>query len=182
MQLVNAQTGGHVWSMHFDKALQGIFELQDAIALEVARALSISLDACVTLKQQGTTHFDAYLEYVQGAKLLATWRTADTKAAAEHAARAASAAAEADCRKALELNPSDAQAYEGLANVLNENPPRRAEVLMLIDRARKWDPLESRLDGVKAAFLFHTRGDLDGAEKLLTNALQRDHSTNPRCR
>lgn len=242
-QLVNAQTGGHVWSMQFDKAPQGIFELQDAIALEVARALSISLDPGVTLKQQGTTHFDAYLEYIQGAKLLATWRTADTKVAAEHAARAVSidpnfaaayvllasarvrlaeytagetherafrealrdsrglldqaltldpkdsrayaargylsgftdvAAAEADYRKALELNPSDAQAYEGLANVLNENPARRAEVLMLIDRARKLDPLEPRLDVVKAAFLFYTRGDLDGAEKLLKNALQRD--------
>ncbi|MEP6885217.1 MAG: tetratricopeptide repeat protein [Gammaproteobacteria bacterium] len=247
-QLVNAQTGGHVWSMQFDKAPQGIFELQDAIALEVARALKLSLDPGVTLKQQGTKQFDAYLEYIQGAKLLATWRTADTKSAAEHAARAVSidpnfaaayvllanarlriaeysagetrefifrealrdarglldqaltldakdsrayavrgyvnafsdvAAAEADYRKALELNPSDAQACEGLAGVLNENPARRAEVLMLIDRARKLDPLEPRLDVVKATFLFYTRGDLDGAEKLLKNALQRDPLNEP---
>jgi TolB-like protein/DNA-binding winged helix-turn-helix (wHTH) protein/tetratricopeptide (TPR) repeat protein len=242
-QLVNAQTGGHVWSMQFDKAPQGIFELQDAIALEVARALSISLDPGVTLKRQGSTKFEAYLEYMQGARQLATWRTAGMKDAAEHAARALSidpdfaaayvllassklriaeysasekrelefrealrdarglldhalfldakegrayaergyvnafsdlAASEADYRKALEINPSDAQASEGLAAVLYENPARRDEALMLIDKARKLDPLEPRLDVVKATFVFYGRSELDDTEKLLKNALQRD--------
>ena len=242
-QLVDAQSGGHVWSMQFDKTPQGIFELQDAIALDVARALSISLNPGETIQRQGSTQFEAYLEYMQGTRLLNSWRVADMRDAAKRAARAISidpnfaaayvllatsnlrvaeysasanrellfrealrdarglldhaltldakdgrayaerghvnafsdlAAAEADYRKALELNPSDAQASEELAGVLNENPARHAEVLMLIDKARKLDPLEPRLDVVKATFIFYGRGDMDGAEKLLKNALQRD--------
>jgi tetratricopeptide (TPR) repeat protein len=84
------------------------------------------------------------------------------------------AAAETDYRKALELNPSDAQAAEGLAEVLNLNPARRGESLQLIERARQLDPLEPRLEVTKATFLFFGRSDLTGAEKLLKNALQRD--------
>jgi TolB-like protein/DNA-binding winged helix-turn-helix (wHTH) protein len=247
-QLVDTRSGDHVWSMQFDRPPQGIFELQDAIALEVARALSISLSQPGSIKAQGTVQFDAYLEYLQGVRLLATWRVNDMKQAGEHAAQAIAidpkfaaahvllasakvrvaeyapserheaafrealrdarvildhaltldprdsrgyaergyvnafsdiAAAETDYRKALELNPSDAQAAEGLAEVLNLNPARLGEALQLIERARHLDPLEPRLDVTKATFLFLRRSDFTGAEKLLKNALQRDPMYEP---
>ena len=242
-QLVDAQSGGHVWSMQFDKTPQNIFEMQDAIALDVARALSITLQPGEEPKRQGSTPFEAYLEYLQGSRLLDTWRRSDMKAAAIHATRAIAldakysdayvllaranvrvaefdtgpdherrfrevlpaalslldhaltlspnsssayaergyvnafsdlAAAEADYRKALELNPSDVQALEELAAVVYVNPARRDEALVFIDKALKLDPLEPRLDVVKATYLFYGRSNRDEAEKLLRDALQRN--------
>ena len=241
-QLADAQTGAHLWSMQFDKSPQNVFELEDAIALEVARALSISLQPGTGPKQQGTTSFQAYLEYLQSISLLDTWRMADMKAAADHAARAVSmdpqyadafvllaqsnvcvaeydtgpgherkfrevlrmalgsldhalaldahashaytvrgyiyafsdlASAEADLRKALELDANDVQALEELAAVIYQNPARSSESLALIDKALKLDPLESRLEVVKATYLLYGRSDADGAEKLLQDALRR---------
>jgi TolB-like protein/DNA-binding winged helix-turn-helix (wHTH) protein/Tfp pilus assembly protein PilF len=244
-QLIDAQSGEHIWSMRFDKTPQRIFELQDAIALEVTRALKLSLDPVETgdIKAQGSADFAAYLEYLQGSRLLATWRTADVVSAEQHAARAVAidpkfaagyvllgvaklraaeyypgpdrerrfrealrdtrplieralalnpkeseayaargyinaffdlAAAEFDYRKALDLNPSNAAAYEGLAAVLYENPARREEALQLIDQARKLDPLEPRLDVAKATFLFYGRGEVGEAETLLISGLRKD--------
>jgi TolB-like protein/DNA-binding winged helix-turn-helix (wHTH) protein/Tfp pilus assembly protein PilF len=242
-QLVDAQSGAHVWSMQFDRTPQNIFEMQDAIALDVARALNISLQPGAAPSKQGTTPFEAYLEYLQGSRLLDTFRVPDMKAAAIHASRAIAldpnyadafvllaqanvrfaeynpvpdrerqyrealpaalalldralalkpnsssayaerayinwesdpAAAEADYRKALELNPSDVQALEGLAAVVYDNPARSSEALALIDRALKLDPLEPRLDVVKATYLFYGRSDRDGAEKLLQETLRRN--------
>ncbi len=244
-QLIDAQSGEHIWSMRFDKTPQRIFELQDAIALEVTRALKLSLDPVETgdIKAQGSADFAAYLEYLQGSRLLATWRTADMVSAEQHAARAVAidpkfaagyvllgvaklraaeyypgpdrekrfrealrdtrplmeralalnpkeseayaargysnalfdlATAELDYRKALDLNPSNAAAYEGLAAVLYENPARREEALQLIDQARKLDPLEPRLDVAKATFLFYGRGEVGEAETLLIAGLRKD--------
>jgi TolB-like protein/DNA-binding winged helix-turn-helix (wHTH) protein len=244
-QLIDAQSGEHIWSMRFDKTPQRIFELQDAIALEVARALKLTLDPVETgdIKAQGSADFPAYLEYLQGSRLLATWRTADLVSAEQHAARAVAidpkfaagyvllgvaklraaeyysgpnrekrfrealretrslmeralalnpkeseayaargyinaffdlATAELDYRKALDLNPSNAAAYEGLAAVLYENPARREEALQLIDQARKLDPLEPRLDVAKATFLFYGRGAVGEAETLLIGGLRKD--------
>ena len=247
-QLVDAQSGGHVWSMQFDKSPQNIFDMQDAIALDVARALNISLQPGEAPTKQGSTPFEAYLEYLQGSRLLDTWRMADMKAAAIHASRAIAldpnyadafvllakanvraaewnpspererhfrevlpdaldlldhaitlkpnassayaergyvnafsdyAAAEADYRKALDINPSDVQALEELAAVVYLNPARSNEALALIDRALKLDPLEPRLDVVKATYLFYGRSDRDGAEKLLQEALRRNPLFDP---
>ncbi|MDE2219156.1 MAG: winged helix-turn-helix domain-containing protein [Gammaproteobacteria bacterium] len=241
-QLADAQTGAHLWSLQFDKTLRNVFELQDAIAIEVARALSLSLQPAAGQGQQRTQSFEAYLEYLQGSTLLDTWRTADVQAAAGHAARAIAmdpqyadayvllaqakvrvaeydtapdherrfrevlhmaqglldhalaldsrashayaergyvnafsdlAAAESDLRKALELDPSDVQALEELAAVVYQNPARGSEALALIDRALKLDPLESRLEVIKATYLYYGRSDSEGAEKLLQDALRR---------
>jgi TolB-like protein/DNA-binding winged helix-turn-helix (wHTH) protein len=244
-QLVDASSGGHLWSMQFDKTPDDVFALQDEIALRVARALQISLDAGATeqLAARNTANFDAYLEYLQASSLLATWRLADMRAAIGRAAKAIeldpkfaaayvlltkakvrtaefdvsadrpqrfatalhegerllqqalalnardsrayverayltafrdTAAAEKDYRRALELNPSDAEAYEGLAVILADQPPRRAEAVSAIDQARKLDPLEPRLDVIKATMIHYGRGDTDGAAELLEAALRRN--------
>ncbi len=244
-QLVDATSGGHVWSMQFDKTPDDIFALQDEIALRVARALQVSLDAGATeqLASSNTTNFDAYLEYLQASSLLATWQLADTQAAIQRAAKAveldprfaaayvlltkakvrfaefnvtadrpqrlASAlqegqqllqqalalnprdsrayvqrayltafsdtvAAERDYRHGLELNPNDAEAYEGLAVILADQPAQRAAAVRAIDQARKLNPLEPRLDVIKATMIFYGYGDSAGAAELLIAALNRN--------
>ena len=244
-QLVDAASGGHVWSMQFDKTPDDIFALQDEIALRVARALQLSLDAGATeqLAASNTTNFDAYLEFLQASSLLATWRLADTQAAIQRATKAVeldprfaaayvlltkakvrfaefnvtadrpqrlaralqegqqllqqalalnprdsrayverayltafsdTMAAEKDYRRGLELNPNDAEAYEGLAVILADQPARRAAAVSAIDQARKLNPLEPRLDVIKATMIFYGRGDADGAAELLVAALNRN--------
>jgi tetratricopeptide (TPR) repeat protein len=83
------------------------------------------------------------------------------------------AAAEADYRRGLELRPSDAKGYAGLAAVLWEQPAKRRESLEMLEHARRLDPLEPAHDVAKAVFLSYDRGDSKGAEALLRNVLQR---------
>ena len=82
-------------------------------------------------------------------------------------------AAETDFRKGLELSPNAAEGYAGLATVLYEDPARREEALKLLERARRIDPLEPDYDVFKAVFLMYERGDLQGADELLSSVLER---------
>jgi TolB-like protein/cytochrome c-type biogenesis protein CcmH/NrfG len=84
------------------------------------------------------------------------------------------AAAEADYRHGLQLSPNSAKGYAGLATVVYATPSRRDEVLELLDRARKLDPLEPGHDVTKAQFLWFERADMQGANALLVDVLKRN--------
>jgi TolB-like protein/DNA-binding winged helix-turn-helix (wHTH) protein/tetratricopeptide (TPR) repeat protein len=81
--------------------------------------------------------------------------------------------AESSYRKGLELRPSDAKGYAGLAVVLFEQPRKRAEALAMLEQARRLDPLEPMHDVRKAVFLLYERGDVSGAVSLLREVLQK---------
>ena len=89
-QLIDTQTGADVWSMRFDRPPGDIFEVQDEIAVQVTRALELSLDARERdrLTGQGTENLDAYLAFLQGRSLQANDRVADTRDAIGHFERA----------------------------------------------------------------------------------------------
>jgi adenylate cyclase len=89
------------------------------------------------------------------------------------------AAAEADYRHGLELSPNSAEGYAGLAEVVYATPSRRDEVLELLDRARKLDPLEPGHDVTKALFLWMERADMQGANSLLVDVLKRNPRYTP---
>ena len=244
-QLIDSTSGAQLWSVRIDKAPRDIFAVQDEIALEVARALKLSLDASTTdkLTGQGTASFDAYLAYLQGRAHAMTLRIPELKQAVAEFSRATNvdptfapayvelaeagllvaeygpsedreekfaiavergkelvehalrldptnghayverahlraftdlAGAEADYRRGIELSPSYAKAYAGLAAVLYENPKRSAQSFEALDRARKLDPLEPEYDVLKAVFLLYRRSDLKGADDLLVELLQRE--------
>ena len=105
-QLIDTQTGADVWSMRFDRAPGDIFEVQDEIALQVTRALELSLDAKERdrLTGQGTENLDAYLAFLQGRSLQANDRVVDTRDAIGHFERA------------TRLDPEFANAYVSLAD------------------------------------------------------------------
>jgi TolB-like protein/DNA-binding winged helix-turn-helix (wHTH) protein/Flp pilus assembly protein TadD len=245
--LVDAETGASVWSMQFDRAPQDVFAMQDEIAIEVARAMQITLDAgtdAVAGLQQGATEdYDAYFAFLRGRALLASLRIIDLPAAIESLkasirhdprfgaahvllARARVALAEqtpandrerhfpavvgeamdlldkaialapqngeayvergylkiyfdlagadADLRRGLELAPNYSRGYEGLATVLFQSVARRREALEMIERARRLDPLEPRLDVIKATYLLFGPGDRPQAARLLESVLQRN--------
>lgn len=103
-QLIDSETGSHVWSMRFDRKPEDIFAVQDEIATQVARALASSVAANAG-KQfvHGTEKLDAWLPYLQGRALLATRRLTDLEQAKERFS------------EAIRVDPSFASAYVSLA-------------------------------------------------------------------
>ncbi len=67
-QLIEAETGFHLWSGNFDRDLDDVFAIQDEIANEVVAALKISLlgETAEKLTQHDTDNVGAYTEYLLG--------------------------------------------------------------------------------------------------------------------
>ena len=245
--LVDAQTGASVWSAQFDPKLEDLFAVQDEIALSVARALKLTLDAAseraTGTRASATKNYDAYFEFLRGRALLASVRTSDLPAAIDALTAAIrhdptfsspyvllarakileaeqegageltdrfrqrwatamgllneaidldpesgeayvergylnlhfdAVEADADMRRGLELAPNYARGYEGLASVLFQSVARRREALEMIEKARKLDPLDIRLDVLKALYLEWGPGDYEQADRLLQSVLERD--------
>jgi TolB-like protein len=84
------------------------------------------------------------------------------------------AQADSDMRRGIELAPNYARGYEGLAAVMFQSIARRREALTMVDKARELDPLEIRLDVLKALYLEWGPGDYAQAEKILDSVLERD--------
>ena len=105
--LIDAQTGASVWSKQFNPAPQDVFAVQDEIALEVARALQLTLDTIDNSAAGGrsgvTENYDAYFEFLRGRALLASVRVADLPAAVNA------------LTAAIRLDPKFASAYVLLA-------------------------------------------------------------------
>lgn len=102
-QLIDASTGGHVWSLQFDRKPEDIFVIQDEIAARVSEAMRITLSDPTPTADRGTQDFDAYLAHAQGRARMATGREADAKLAI------------ADFERAIRIDPKFARAYAGLA-------------------------------------------------------------------
>jgi len=65
-QLIEANTGYHLWSGNYDRSLDDVFAIQDEIANEVVSALKVSLlgESQEKLAQHETDNVDAYTEYL----------------------------------------------------------------------------------------------------------------------
>jgi len=103
-QLIDATTGGHVWSLRFDRTLADMFSVEDEIAQGVAQALQVSLDQ----PEHPYARFgiDAYLSYLQGQALIATHRSDDAERAIEH------------FRRAIEIAPNFGAGQAALADAM----------------------------------------------------------------
>jgi TolB-like protein len=72
-QLVDAQTGYHIWSETYDRNFGDLFRLQDELAGAVVQALKLTLEGSrlPSLAQAPPTHdIEAYQGYLQGRSLL----------------------------------------------------------------------------------------------------------------
>lgn len=65
-QLIEADTGYHLWSGNFDRDLDDVFAIQDEIANEVVAALKVSLlgESAQKLTQHETDNVEAYTQYL----------------------------------------------------------------------------------------------------------------------
>jgi serine/threonine-protein kinase len=67
-QLINAETGYHLWSDRFERQLEDVFAVQEGIAQAVVDALRPQLlrESIDPLVHHSTEDFEAYLLYLQG--------------------------------------------------------------------------------------------------------------------
>jgi TolB-like protein len=164
-QLIDARTGADVWSMRFDRRPVDIFAVQDEIALQVTRALELTLDedALKRMRGQGTENLDAYLAYVQARSLLDSDRVVDVQQAIEQLDRA------------TEIDPRFAAAYVAQAEAglfvaeydLTEDRQTRFENALvegreLIERALELDSDDGEAYIVRASMTAYE--DLAAAE------------------
>jgi TolB-like protein len=69
-QLIDGTSGAHKWSQTYARELSDVFTVQEEIAKDVARALSITLDVgSMSRAHGGTTNVDAYDKYLRARSL-----------------------------------------------------------------------------------------------------------------
>ncbi len=100
-QLIDAETGAHLWADHFDGALEDMFDLQDHVTSSVVGAIAPKLQHAEIkrAKRKPTENLDAYDYYLRGLASAHRWT------------RDANGEALQLFRRAVELDPGLACAY-----------------------------------------------------------------------
>jgi adenylate cyclase len=77
-QLIEAETGAHLWADRFDGLMEEVFELQDTVATSVAGVIEPALRAAETRRSQGrpTNDLTAYDLYLRSFDLVCIWEKA----------------------------------------------------------------------------------------------------------
>lgn len=74
-QLIDAQTGGHLWADRYDRDLTDIFAIQDEITHAIVDQLKIKLlpEEKRAIESDPTTSVEAYTYYLRGRQFSHTW-------------------------------------------------------------------------------------------------------------
>jgi hypothetical protein len=123
VQLIDAESGSHLWAERFEKPVTDLFDMQDEIVSRIANMLDTELVAAEARKGQRSQHAGATDLFFQGIDLVYKAPTP------EHLARAHDL-----FKRALVLDPDNAAALVGLAVVglfgsLSATPAERAALL-----------------------------------------------------
>ena len=104
-QLINADTGYHLWSETYDRELTDVFAIQDEIASNVVGALRLKLlGEELPIASHGTENIEAYNLYLRALYLSDRTTEADFLNAMEA------------LKRAVEIDPNYAQAYARMAD------------------------------------------------------------------
>jgi len=106
VQLVDAETGNHLWAERFDKLVADLFELQDEIVARLANTLETQLIEAEARRAERSPHPNSMDLYFQGMAWFNKGPTPD------HMARARSF-----FQRAIALDPGSVEALVGLAYV-----------------------------------------------------------------
>ena len=107
VQLIDAETGNHLWAERFDKRVTDLFDMQDEIVSRLANALDTQLVEVEAQRAGRVLHPDAAELYFQGK---ACWNKGVSP---EYMAQA-----KAYFERALQLDPGNIDALVGLATVV----------------------------------------------------------------
>jgi TolB-like protein/class 3 adenylate cyclase/tetratricopeptide (TPR) repeat protein len=106
VQLIDAETGNHLWAERFDKPVADLFDMQDEIVSRLANALDAELIAAEARRAERSPHPDAMDLVFQGSSWLNKGLTPDCLAQAR-----------SFFEKAIALDPENIEAMVGLARV-----------------------------------------------------------------
>lgn len=106
-QLIDSSTGAHVWADRYDGELKNIFVLQDTIARNVAKVLSVELtkDEADRVTKRGTGNVQAYDIVLKGWQHYLKQTPGEFKVAI------------ADFKRATEIDPAYGRAWAALAAI-----------------------------------------------------------------
>jgi TolB-like protein len=160
-QLIDAETGAHLWADRFDGALEDMFDLQDHVTASVVGAIAPKLqrEEIKRARRKPTENLDAYDYYLRGLAKARWW----TKDANSEALKL--------FRKAIDLEPGLASAY-GMAawcymqrkarGWMIEHERESAEATRLARKAVHLggdDPVALCMGGYTLAFVAHEFDD-----------------------
>jgi Flp pilus assembly protein TadD len=201
-QLIDAETEGHLWAERYDRPIEEIFAVQNAVAAAIAATLEgrIAAHGAEFARKKPTTDWDAYDNFLKGRELThhynsfeaepyfarATaldpnyvhahaWRSIalTTSYMTEVQRNAATIEQALACaRQALDLDDTDAWSHEAMGYA----HLRRRELQLAglhFDRAFSLNPNDTSIAGDRANWLMYA-GRLDEALQCLDVALQRD--------
>lgn len=170
-QLIDAESGYHLWSGTYDRSFDDIFTIQDEIAEQVVAALKISLlgEEKQRLQQHATDNVEAYTEYLLGMHGIDESSFQGLEEAVTH------------LKRATELDPNYALAHAALGRSYLDMSQTGAlaeqELLTLsgpaADRALELDPNLPEAIALKAALRYISQeGGDEGVETMLQRAVR----------
>jgi TolB-like protein/Tfp pilus assembly protein PilF len=126
-QLISIKDGYHLWSEQYERTLNDVFAIQEEIATAITQKLKVTLleDEKIEIRERRTENTEAYDSYLRGRYF---WGSRELIESEKY------------FRKAIELDPSYAAAYAGLA-----------EVYVLFPYFRVGPPLEFMVKAEEAA-------------------------------
>jgi len=106
VQLIDAETGNHLWAERFDKPVADLFDVQDEIVSRLANTLTSQLVEVEAQRAERSPHPDATDLYFQG------WAFANKGITPEYMTKARSF-----FERALALDPKNIEALVGMAGI-----------------------------------------------------------------
>jgi TolB-like protein len=106
VQLIDAETGNHLWAERFDKPVADLFDMQDEIVARLANSLNAQLITAEARRAERAPHPDSMDHYFQGMAWLNKGLTPDYLARAENY-----------FESALSLDAGNVEALVGIALV-----------------------------------------------------------------
>ena len=100
VQLIDAETGNHLWAERFDKPLADLFDMQDEIVARLASTLNAQLDAAEARRAEQAPNPDSMDLYFQGLAWLNKGRTPDNVAQGAQLFRSRARRRSRQCRRA----------------------------------------------------------------------------------
>ena len=160
-QLIRASDGFHLWSQTYDRQPDDVIQIQEDIAVEIAKALETAMDpeALAQMVSSGTNSVPAYNAYLEGLAVNAsTLSTAD----AYSFLRARDA-----YERAIELDPEFSFAYWRLA-LFWENQARTTNITSGLVEIPKEQMVANYKDAIEKAIRF----ERDPVNRLKFRVLQ----------
>ena len=155
VQLIDAETGNHLWAERFDKPVADLFDMQDEIVSRLANALNAELVAAEASRAEHSPHPGSMDFYFQGAAWLNRGSSPEYMTQARGYFEAA-----------LALDPGNVEALVGMARV----DAQRGAYFMADDRAGRLAAAEATLTKVLSLAPSHPMAHyLTGLVEIFSN-------------